>query len=315
MIKKIIFAGSVTLAILFSMSLQGTASGSVVVDRVVAVVNDEVITLSDLQREVALYNKRNEVKQDSQHVLDDMIDRKLQMAAAKRNGMDVTDKELADAMDDVMKRNNMDTAKFTAAVAKEGLTLEQYKNELREQMTLSRLFNKFIRSGITIDEGEARAFYEKNIKAYTLPEEVRLRQIFLPLSSKAKPEQAAAVKQQAQAVYERAKKGEDFEALVREVSKGVTVSQDGDLGFMQREQAIPEIAKAIKSLKTGEITKPFLSAGGYNIILLEEVRTPVTPYDKVRDELMNMLYQQKMEHTYRSWLQTLRGDSNIEKRL
>lgn len=315
MIKKIIFAGSVTLAILFSLSLQGTASGSVVVDRVVAVVNDEVITLSDLQREVALYNKRNEVKQDSQQVLDDMIDRKLQMAAAKRNGMDVTDKELSEAMDDVMKRNNMDTAKFTAAVAKEGLTLEQYKNELREQMTLSRLFNKFIRSGITIDEGEARAFYEKNIKAYTLPEEVRLRQIFLPVSSKVKPEQAAAIKQQAQAVYERAKKGEDFEALVREVSKGVTVSQDGDLGFMQREQAIPEIAKAIKTLKTGEITKPFLSAGGYNIILLEEVRTPVTPYDKVRDELMNMLYQQKMEHTYRSWLQTLRGDSNIEKRL
>ena len=315
MIKNIILSSIVTLAILFSFTLQGTASGSVVVDRVVAIVNDEVITLSDLQREEALYNKRNEVKQGTQHILDDMIDRKLQMAAAKRTGMDVTDKELGEAMDDVMKRNNMNSTQFSAAIAKEGLTLEQYKNELREQMTLSRLFNKFIRSGITIDEAEARAFYEKNIKAYTLPEEVRLRQIFLPLSSKAKPEQAAAVKQRAQAVYERAKKGEDFEALVREVSKGVTASQDGDLGYMQREQAIPAIAAAILSLKKGELTKPFLSAGGYNIILLEEVRTPVTPYDKVRDELMSMLYQQKMEHTYRSWLQTLRGDSNIEKRL
>jgi peptidyl-prolyl cis-trans isomerase SurA len=315
MIKKLIISSSVTLAILFSLSLQGTASGSVVVDRVVAVVNDEVITLSDLQREEALYNKRNEIKQDSQYILEDMIDRKLQMAAAKRTGMDVTDKELSEAMDDVMKRNNMDTAKFSAAVGKEGLTLEQYKNELREQMTLSRLFNKFIRSGITIDEGEARSFYEKNIKAYTLPEEIRLRQIFIPVPGKANSEQAAAIKQKAQAVYERAKKGEDFEKLVGEVSKGVTAAQDGDLGYIQRDQVIPAIAAAIKSLKTGEVTKPFLSAGGYNIILLEEVRTPVKPYDKVREELMTMLYQQKMEHTYRSWLQTLRGESNIEKRL
>ncbi len=68
------------------------------------------------------------------------------MAAAKRAGVDVTDKELDDAVADIMKRNNMDMAQFSAALAKEGLTLEQYQAELREQITLSRLFNKYVRS-------------------------------------------------------------------------------------------------------------------------------------------------------------------------
>lgn len=314
MIKNIFVSGITMLVVFLSFSLEGTASGSVVVDRVIAVVNDEIITMSDLQREEAL-NKKNDGKQDDRLVLEDMIDRKLQMAAAKRAGMDVTDKELTDAIADIMKRNNMDSKQFDAALAKEGLTPEQYKAELREQMTLSRMFNKHVRSGIAVDEAEARAFYQKNIKVYTQPEEIRVRQIVLPLPIKAKPDQVAAVKVKAQAVYERAKKGEDFIRLVREVSEGETASQEGDLGFMQRDQASAEIEEATRSLKPGEIAKPFLSTGGYHIIRLEEVRTPVRPFEKVKDEIMNTLYQQKVENTYRSWLQSLRSDSHIENRL
>jgi peptidyl-prolyl cis-trans isomerase SurA len=299
---------------LLAFSLQGTASGSVVVDRVVAIVNDEIITMSDLEREIAT-NKKTDGKQDERVVLEDMIDRKLQMASAKRVGMDVTDKELTEAVADIMKRNTMDAKQFEAALAKEGLTLDQYKAELREQMTLSRMFNKYVRTGLAVDEAEAQAFYKKNIKNYALPEEIRVRQLFLSLPKKAKPDQIAAIKTKAQAAYERAKKGEDFIRLVRETSDGVTVSQDGDLGFMQRGEAIPEIEKAAQALKPGEISSPFQAAGGFNIIRLEEVRTPVRPYEKVKDEIMNALYQEKMENTYRGWLQTLRSEAHIENRL
>jgi peptidyl-prolyl cis-trans isomerase SurA len=314
MLKNAVLSSITILAILLSFTLQGTASGSVVVDRVVAIVNDEIITMSDLEREIA-NNKKTDGKQDERVVLEDMIDRKLQMASAKRVGMDVTDKELTEAVADIMKRNTMDTKQFEAALAKEGLTLDQYKAELREQMTLSRMFNKYVRTGLAVDEAEAKAFYQKNIKNYALPEEIRVRQLFLSLPKKAKPDQIAAVKAKAQAAYERAKNGEDFIRLVREISDGVTASQDGDLGFIQRGEAIPEIEKAAQALKPGEISSPFQAADGINIIRLEEVRTPVRPYEKVKDEIMNALYQEKMENTYRSWLQTLRSDSHIENKL
>jgi peptidyl-prolyl cis-trans isomerase SurA len=299
--------------IFFFCGMQNTASALVVIDRVVAVVNNEIITLSDLQREAAL--RKTKGTEDDRALLEDMIDRKLQMAAAKRAGLDVTDKELADAVADIMKRNSFDTKQFEAALAKDGLTLEQYKIELREQMTLSRMFNKYIRAGITVDEAEVRAYFNRNIKLYSLPEEIRLQQIFFPLPDKASAQETAEVKEKAEQVFARVKKGEDFASLVREFSHGATASQDGDLGFTERDSLLPEMEAAAKPLKPGEVSSPFLCAGGYHIIKLEEVRTPVKSYEKVKDEIMNMLYQQKVENTYRSWLQSLRSDSNIENRL
>jgi parvulin-like peptidyl-prolyl isomerase len=182
-------------------------------------------------------------------------------------------------------------------------------------MTLSRMFSKNVRAGIAVDEAEVRAYYERNRGAYSLPEEIRVRQIYFPLPENATPAQDAAVKARAQAVYERARKGEDFLRLVRENSRGAAASQDGDLGFMQRQHVLPEIEEAARSLKPGEIAGPLQCAGGYHIIRLEEVRTPAMPYEKVKDEITSALFQQKMENTYRSWLQTLRSDSHIENRL
>ena len=311
--KKYLVTSIMMLGALLTNALPGRVSASVVVDRVVAVVNEEIITLSDLQREEAL--KKRDAVRDDRLVLEDMIDRKLQMAAAKRSGVDVTDKELDDALSDIMKRNSMDTLQLSVALAKEGLTLEQYREELREQITLSRLFNKFVRSSVNVDEAEARAFYQNNPKTFTLPEEIRVRRIFLAMPDKATPVQAATIKEKAQSVHARAQKGEEFIHLVREVSQGETASQDGDLGFIRREDALPEIAEAARALKPGDTSTPFLCAGGYNIIKLEEVRTPVTPFEKVKDEITKTLYEQKLENTYRSWLQALRGDSHIENRL
>jgi peptidyl-prolyl cis-trans isomerase SurA len=311
--KKYLVTFFITTGMLVMPITPGIALGSVVVDRVVAVVNNEVITLSDLQREEAL--KKRETARDDRLVLEDMIDRKLQMAAAKREGVDVTDKELDDAVTDIMKRNSMDMMQFSLALTKEGLTLEQYKEELREQITLSRLFNKNVRSGVNVDEAEARAFYQNNLKSYSLPEEIRVRRIFLAVPDQATPDQAASVEKQAQSVYARVQKGEDFIHLVREASQGETAAQDGDLGFMRRDDALPEIAAAVRALKPGESSTPFMCAGGYNIIKLEEVRTPVKPFETVKDEIMKTLYEQKLENTYRSWLQALRGDSHIENRL
>ncbi len=311
--KKYLVTFITMIGVLLTNTIPGMVSGSVVVDRVVAVVNNEIITLSDLQREEAL--KKRDAVRDDRLVLEDMIDRKLQMAAAKRAGVDVTDKELDDAVADIMKRNSMDMMQFSVALAKDGLTLEQYKEELREQITLSRLFNKYVRSGVNVDEAEVRAFYQNNPKTFSLPEEIRVRRIFLAMPDQAMPDQAAAIREKAQSVYARLQKGEDFIHLVREVSQGETASQDGDLGFMQREDALPEIVEAARALKPGDSSSPFLCAGGYNIIKLEEVRTPVKPFEKVKDEIMKTLYEQKLENTYRSWLQALRGDSHIENRL
>lgn len=287
------------------------ASGPVVVDRVVAVVNDEVIPLSDLLREM---QKRTDIT-DQRLILEGMIDRKLQMIAAKRNGIDVSERELTEGIGDIMKRNNMTTSQFEQALAKEDLTLEQYRVELREQMTLSRLFNKYVRTGLAVDDAEVRAFYDKNAKQYSLPEEVRVRHLVVTVPEKASLEQVKAAQEKAAALMERVGKGDDFVRLIREQSGSPTAKQDGDLGFLQRGHAIPELEEAAKNLKPGEFAGPVRCDDGFHIIRVEDIRTPVQPFEKVKEEITKMLFEQKMENTYRAFLQTLRSESHIENRL
>jgi len=287
------------------------ASAPVVIDRVVAVVNDDIITMSDLQRESL---KRPDVA-DQRLILEGMIDRKLQMVAAKRTGMEVTDRELADAIADIMKRNNMDSRQFEAALAREGLTLEQYRVDFREQMTMSRLFNKFIRTGLSVDEKDIREHYDRNLQQFSLPEEIRVRLLAVAVPEKASSAQVAEARQKAEALMARIKQGEDFIRLIREHSDSPTAGQDGDLGFMQRGHAIPEIEQAAKDLQPGNYAGPLQSADGFYLIRVEEVRTPVRPFEKVKDEIQKMLYEQKMENTYRTFLQSLRSEAHIENRL
>ena len=289
----------------------GAAAGPVVVDRVVAVVNDEIITMSDLQREA---QKRPDIT-DQRVILEGMIDRKLQMVAAKRSGLEVTDRELNEAVADIMKRNNMDSKQFEAALAREGLTLEQYRVEFREQMTMSRLFSKFISTGISIDEKEVREYYERNVAQYSLPEEIRVRLLVVTVPAKASIGQIAEARTKAEDLMQRIRNGEDFIRLIREHSGSPTAAQDGDLGFMQRGHAIPEIEEAAKDLKPGQYAGPLQAADGFYIIRIEETRTPVKPFERVKDEIQKTLHDQKLENAYRAFHQSLRSEAHIENRL
>lgn len=311
MMKNIFLFLCTGFSVLFLCGIPSAVSGSVVVDRIVAVVNDEIITLSELQRELT---KHKEVS-DERGMLEEMIDRKLQMLAAKKTGMDVTDRELNEAMADIAKRNNMTKQQFEEALGREGLTIDQYRTELREQMTMSRLINKFVRVGLTVEESEARAYYERNPAQFSQPEEVRVRHLVVKVPERATAAQVAASREQAESLMARIRNGEDFLALIRGYSSGPTKEQDGDLGFLQRNQVIPEIDAATRNLKPGEYAGPLRTEDGLQIIRLEEIRTPRKPFEKVREEILRTLGDQKLDNNYRAWLQTLRTDAHIENRL
>jgi len=293
-------------------SVQSSADGSVIIDRVIAVVNNEIITMSDLERASA---KLKEKTLDQRDVLEELINKKLQLAAAKQAGMDVTEKELDSSIADIMKNNAMDAAAFEVALAKEGLTTSQYKEELKEQLTLTRVFNKYVRSGLAVSDAELRAYYKRNIDTFSLPEEIQVRHIFIKVPSSAGRSRIRAAKQQARAAYRRAKKGENFIHLVREFSDEQTAASEGDLGFLRREDALPEIAKAAQSLKPGDIAGPIKTDAGYHIIRLEDVRTPIQPFERAKKEISQIILRQKMETTYREWLQALRNETHIEIKL
>ncbi len=305
----------VTLPLLLLVhALTGTADGSVVIDRVVAVVNEEIITMSDLEREVREAQQKDAAVNNSM-MLEELINRKLQLSAAKRAGLDATDKEVADAIEDIKRRNSWNAKQFEAALAGEGLTVEQYRSELKENITISRIRDKHVRAGLSVEDAEVRRYYELNSGNYALPQEIRVRQIFIRLPENAPAAELRAIEEKANRAAARAKAGENFVALVKELSEGPSARLEGDLGYIQRDHALPEIDGATRGLQSGGIAGPLRTNSGFHIIRLEDVRTPVKPLDQVRDEIANSLYMQKMENNYRVWLQTLRNESHVENRL
>lgn len=305
---------NIFLTIMLLAFAHGSASGQTgpaIVDRVVAVVNNDIITMSDLHHEAA---KRTGSETDERLVLEDLIDKKLELAEAREEGLEPLDQEVAAAIADIRKRNNLDEAGFQAALARDGLTEAEYRSELRDQIMLSRIFNKQVRAGLTIEENELRAYYDRNQKLFSLPEEIRVRQIFLNIPATADPAAIAALRERAREALERARQGEDFVKLAREFSSDGG-EQGGDLGFMRRDHLLPEIEQAARPLQPGQIAGPIESASGFRIIRLEEVRNPSIPFEKVKEEIRNNLYQQKLEYAYRTWLQSLRNNAHIENKL
>lgn len=300
--------------LLLAHALAGTADGSVVIDRVVAVVNEEIITMSDLEREVREARQKDAAVNNSM-MLEELINRKLQLSAAKRAGLDATDKEVAGAVEDIKRKNSWNAKQFEAALAGEGLTLEQYRGELKENIAISRVRDKYVRAGLSLEEAEVRRYYELNSGNYALPQEIRVRQIFIRVPENAPAADIKAIEEKANLAAARARSGENFVALVKELSEGPSARLEGDLGYIRRDHALPEIDKATRTLQPGGIAGPLRTNSGFHIIRLEDVRTPVKPLDQVRDEISNSLYMQKMENNYRVWLQTLRSESHVENRL
>ncbi len=298
----------------FLAILPVAARASVVIDRVVAVVNNDIITLSDLQREEAL-QKASGKDEDSRLLLEDMIDRKLQLDAAKNAGIEVSDKELDDAMADIRKRNGVDEKEFASTLAQQGLTVAQYRRELRQQITLSRMFDKYVRSGISITDAEIRSYYERNQKEFAQPEELRLSQLVFPLPDKPTAAEIAKAEDSAQAAVGRLHKGVDMQDLVQELATPATRDQDGDLGYSQRDQLLPAMQTAVASLKIGDVSAPFRCTGGIRVVQVTDIRTPEKSFAQVKDTITDRLYQQKLMNTYRTWLQSLRTDAHIENLL
>jgi len=135
------------------------------------------------------------------------------------------------------------------------------------------------------------------------------------VKEQASPAEVAAAREQSESLMARIRKGEDFIRLIREYSGSPTAAQDGDLGFLPRGTAIPEIEAVTKDLKPGEYAGPVRVGDGFHILRVEEIRTPVMPFEKVKDEIQKLLFEQKMENTYRTFLQTLRSEAHIENRL
>jgi len=302
--------------------VQAAAAGrATILDRIVAVVNGEVITASDLKKAAAQSRLGlltltpdgivSQHPSSEQEILDQLINQRLQLQLARKTGITVEPGEVDRAVEDVKLKNGMSTdSALQTALLEERTDLLQYKNGLKDQIMIVKLVNREVKSGVVLSDEEMRSYYADHLDRFLTPMQYRIRQIFIPDSPSPSGQGA---EQTARDVQDQLKKGADFEALVKGYSVGPEVKDNGDLGTVQADHMLPEIRQVIESLKPGEFSGPVKSPAGFHIFRLDEILPPKSrPFEDVKSEIQEHLYQERSAELYERWLKDLRAAAQVE---
>lgn len=283
-----------------------------ILDRIVAVVNTEIIALSELEEEVAEVKlqarKRfngaeldQRLRQIDYMGLNRMIERKLQLQIAKRRGIKVGDEEVKDAVVRLRRVGETPNENDPREMAL-----------IRDQLTAMRLVNQQIRSGLIVSDEEVLRFYQQHRDRFMLPPEVRISQILIALTPGT---EMLAVREKAQQVFALLKKGERFEELAARYSDGPEGRRGGNLGYIRPGDMLPQIQKAIERLDKGAMTEPLASPIGMHIIRVDDRKPPqFRPYEEVKEDIRNVILQLKSEEAYLEWIKDQKDRSYIEIR-
>ena len=320
--RKIILALFSILPLLLPLNLRGE-----VVDRIVALVNGEIITLSELEqmgrpvydqvRQTTNAGEREEkMKKARLEVLDRLIESRLLEEEMKKRKIEVPERDVDAAIQDVLKSSNLTENDMKKALAREGMTYSTYRQKVRDELGKIRLVSREIRSKIVIEDEVLREYYRKNPEKFTDPLEVKIQQIFFPVSQHALQEETAAVQKEARPILERARKGEDFAELARKYSKGPEAREGGLLGYFKHRELMPELEEVGFKLRTGEISDLVRSPAGFHILrVLERKGGEPRPFAEVQFKIREELSEAEAQKKFEQWMKELKSKAYIEIRL
>ncbi|KFE68018.1 peptidylprolyl isomerase [Hyalangium minutum] len=304
------------------------AARAELVDKVAAVVNRDIIALSEVQQraspELARLTERDPRKRTEQRnqvmklALDQLIAEKLVEAEVKELGLTSSASEIDEAMADVQRQNSItDPAQFEQLLAREGYTLKTYKEFLGKQIARGKLMQLKVSSKIKVSEEDLKAAYAQYAKNEGEDVEVHARHILVSVDPKATPEEVEAARKKALTIMEEARRpGMDFSSLAKARSEGPSKEDGGDLGFFRRGVMVPAFEKAAFSLKEGEVSEPIRTNFGWHVLKVEERRAVgVADYEELRPKLEMQLRQQKTEKFVDQYVQELKKKAVIEVKL
>lgn len=298
------------------------------VDRVAAVVNNDIITLSELQKraapEITRLAQESSGTERSQKqsvvmkkALDAMIDEKLVDSELRELKVTIGDKEVDAAVEEVKKSYNLTDEQLALAVAKEGLTLTDYREQMRKQIARYKLINEKVRKNIKVSDADVKSEYDRMMRSEGEDYEVHIRHILIAVPRNAPQTQVEEARRKAVAIAAEARQpGVDFAELAKKRSEGSSSADGGDLGYFKRGTMVPEFEKVAFSLKTGEVSEPVRTQFGWHVLKLEEIRKlGMKPLVEVRPEIEERLRRQQAERLTTQYMETLRNAAVVEKKM
>jgi len=324
MMKKVLFRIGLLL-LLYGLYGPTTSSGAVV-DRIVAIVNQEIIILSEVEKAADLFKeeikaedrweKQEQVQRVFRKALDNLIGEKLLDQEVKKAGIKVTSKEVEGAIDDIKRRNAITQEGLEKALANESLSFEAFKKQIEKRLQRMKLLQWAMKVEPKIGEKELRDFYQRNIDQYRMNESYRPSHILFAIPKEATPQEVLEIRKKCQMVLEKIKRGEDFGEMALLYSEDASNKDRGDLGFVKRGELLPAFENEALRLQVGEVSGIVQTNFGFHIIkLLDRKGGTPSPFEEVKERVQVEYYEAETEKAFRQFLNTLKEKAVIEIKL
>ena len=315
--------------IAWALMLMCMPAGAEVMDKIIAVVNDEVITLAELNAAFEPYRKNIEetykgdnkevaIKQTKEAFLKQFIDNMLIEQEAKKAGVGIIikDEEVMEVLKDLLARQKSSMEDLLKKLSREGNSLESVKKDIKNQIIRMRLLRREIKSKIFVSDEEIGEYYDKHRQDYEGKEAVRIKQILLLLPPKADKVARAKLKNEAQKLRQRIMNGESFDLLAVKYSQGPAAAQGGDVGFIVKGAIIPEVEAVVFSLPVEQLSEIIESSVGFHIIkVVDKKGAGLKPIATVREEIKAKIENEKLDKKFEEWIASVRAKSHIDIRL
>ncbi len=298
------------------------AAERILVDRVVAEVNNDLISLYDLNQELQLYaenlkamsyppeKERELLFKIRSDLLSQLIDRKLADQEIARNKIQVSEAEIDQAIERIKETRHYTDEDLRAGLARQGITYEDYRKDIKEQILRQKLVNIEVKSKIVITDEDIQAYYDRHKDKYSAEKKYHLWNIYVQLPESESSKRAAYLEMEA--LYSQLQQGRPFEAVVEEVSGPSSAAKGSDLGLFRLEELASDLRDVVRGMTPGEFSRVLETRFGYQIIFLQRlVETGTKTLEEVRSEIQEILYDEAINKRYQEWLENLRKQAHI----
>ncbi len=290
-----------------------------VVDRIVAIVNEDIIRLSDLNRHLDTIKQQirsrglssadetEMIYEARKELIEDLIDETLVDQVIQETGIRVSQGEIDATIEQIKSANQLTHEDLRRALQARGISMEAYREDIRQQILRSKVIDQKVKSKIVITDEDIREAYSSTPEKYGLTEKYRLKNIFMLYG-----EDRGQVRREMETVLRALEDGASFDEMARKHSMAPNAEEGGKLGAFALGDLTGHLQPVIDALEPGQFTGIVQTEMGFQIFFLEDIEEPEQrELEDVKKRIEQALYEQKVEEKFDKWLESLRESAHI----
>ncbi|MBI5581688.1 MAG: SurA N-terminal domain-containing protein [Deltaproteobacteria bacterium] len=305
--------------------LPAPAAETIIVDRIVAVVNDDIITQHDVETTLRPYlentkaqgfspeMQRQAIARLRKDVMDTLIENKLTDQEVKRYNITVSEEEIDQQIAQIKRMNSVTDEDIRAMLSGRGMNWADYRKDIKGMLQRTKLVNREVTSRVVITKDEIKAYYEKNLAKYGGSRKYHLWNLFAKLPRNADSAERQEAQARLQAALAEIKEGRAFEDVASSSGAGTGGLQGSDLGLFRAEELTPQLREVVKTMSAGAVSPIVESEFGFQVVFVQQIaETAGRPLAEVEPEIQEILYRERVDGKIKTWITELRRRSHIK---